>query len=103
MELLPTRMRGRGTDLGALLDRLGERGLHSVLVEGGGALAASLLRSELVDELVWFTAPRIIGGDGRSMIGPLGTLKMSQAIELRDMSVSPVGADLLHRAIPARA
>ncbi len=43
---------------------LAEHGLTRVLVEGGGRLAATLLRDDLVDHLQWFRAPSIIGGDG---------------------------------------
>ena len=51
-------------DLRDVLLLLGERGLTRLLVEGGGQLAASLLRAGLVDRLVWLHAPLLLGGDG---------------------------------------
>ena len=51
-------------DLAAALAALGARGLTRLLVEGGGRLAAALLRAGLVDRLAWFRAPALIGGDG---------------------------------------
>jgi diaminohydroxyphosphoribosylaminopyrimidine deaminase/5-amino-6-(5-phosphoribosylamino)uracil reductase len=51
-------------DLAAALAALGGRGLTRLLVEGGGRLAAALLRAGLVDRLAWFRAPSLIGGDG---------------------------------------
>ena len=54
----------RGLDLAALLEALGERGVTSVLCEGGGVLAASLLRDDLVDRLYLFVAPVVIGPGG---------------------------------------
>jgi diaminohydroxyphosphoribosylaminopyrimidine deaminase/5-amino-6-(5-phosphoribosylamino)uracil reductase len=59
-------------DLTALLQRLGDEGLTRLLVEGGGTLAAALLRAELVDRLVWMRAPLLIGGDGISAVATLG-------------------------------
>jgi diaminohydroxyphosphoribosylaminopyrimidine deaminase/5-amino-6-(5-phosphoribosylamino)uracil reductase len=53
-----------GVDLRRGLEALGERGMTRLLVEGGGGLAASLLRADLVDRIVWFHAPAIMGGDG---------------------------------------
>ena len=59
-------------DMKSALDSLAERGVNSVLVEGGAHLASSLLQNELVDRLVWFRAPSIIGGDGTGAVAPLG-------------------------------
>ena len=97
-EVLPVPARGGRVDLRRLLTRLGEEGLHSVLVEGGAELAGSLLRAGLVDEICWFSAPLLIGGDGLAMIGPLGATRMDQALRLTDMSVQMVGPDALHVA-----
>ncbi len=53
-----------GVDLPAALQALAKAGLTRVLAEGGGTLAAGLLRDHLVDRLAWFHAPSIMGGDG---------------------------------------
>ncbi len=53
-----------GVDLTAALRALAQAGLTRVLAEGGGTLAAGLLRERLVDRLAWFHAPAVIGGDG---------------------------------------
>jgi diaminohydroxyphosphoribosylaminopyrimidine deaminase/5-amino-6-(5-phosphoribosylamino)uracil reductase len=58
-------------DLVALLGNLGRRGVTRLLVEGGGRLAAALLRAGLVDRLVWFHAPVLLGGDGVPAVAPL--------------------------------
>jgi diaminohydroxyphosphoribosylaminopyrimidine deaminase/5-amino-6-(5-phosphoribosylamino)uracil reductase len=56
----------------ACLAALGARGLTRVLVEGGGRLAAALLRAGLVDRVAWFRAPSVIGGDGVPAAAPFG-------------------------------
>ncbi|MGH6900678.1 MAG: dihydrofolate reductase family protein, partial [Geminicoccaceae bacterium] len=57
---------------GQTLAALAARGLTRTLVEGGGAVAAALLRARLVDRLVWFQAPLVIGGDGVAAVAELG-------------------------------
>jgi diaminohydroxyphosphoribosylaminopyrimidine deaminase/5-amino-6-(5-phosphoribosylamino)uracil reductase len=59
-------------DLAAALGALGGRGLTRLLVEGGGRLAAALLRAGLVDRVAWFRAPSVIGGDGVPAAAPFG-------------------------------
>jgi diaminohydroxyphosphoribosylaminopyrimidine deaminase/5-amino-6-(5-phosphoribosylamino)uracil reductase len=59
-------------DLVAALGLLGGRGLTRLLVEGGGRLAAALLRAGLVDQAAWFRAPSLIGGDGVAAAAPFG-------------------------------
>ncbi len=62
-----------GIDLPQAMRALGTRGLTRVLVEGGAQLAASLLRADLVDRIVWFHAPGVIGADGVAALGEIGT------------------------------
>ncbi|MCY4230310.1 MAG: bifunctional diaminohydroxyphosphoribosylaminopyrimidine deaminase/5-amino-6-(5-phosphoribosylamino)uracil reductase RibD [Alphaproteobacteria bacterium] len=68
---LPAGEDGR-MDLAAGLRRLGEAGLTRLLVEGGGQLAAALLKAELVDRIHWFRAPAVMGGDGQPAVAALG-------------------------------
>ncbi|MBP0492282.1 bifunctional diaminohydroxyphosphoribosylaminopyrimidine deaminase/5-amino-6-(5-phosphoribosylamino)uracil reductase RibD [Roseomonas sp. SG15] len=63
---------GGGLEPEALLRALAGKGITRLLVEGGAALAASLLRAGLVDRVAWFTAPSVIGGDGRAGLDPIG-------------------------------
>jgi diaminohydroxyphosphoribosylaminopyrimidine deaminase/5-amino-6-(5-phosphoribosylamino)uracil reductase len=94
---LPAYDDGR-VDLEALCRYLGERGVASVLVEGGATLSATLLRRCLVDKVLLFVAPKIIGGDGISVVGPCGVETMEQVINLRDMVSQPLGNDVLLEA-----
>jgi len=85
---------GRHLDLRRALRRLAREGLTEILVEGGGRLAAELLRASLVDELHWFAAPTLIGGDGRPALAELGVSRLRAAPRLETVSVRRVGVDL---------
>jgi diaminohydroxyphosphoribosylaminopyrimidine deaminase/5-amino-6-(5-phosphoribosylamino)uracil reductase len=102
-EVLRLTASARRVDPGALLDRLGEKGITSILVEGGGELAAGLLRAGLVDEICLFTAPLLIGGDGIPMIESLGVANLGEALRLGEVSISRSGDDSLLVARPRKA
>ncbi len=82
-------------DMTAALGELGRRGLTRVLVEGGATLAAVLLRAGLVDQLAWFHAPSLLGGDGLPAVAPLGIGRLAEAPRFRRLSVETVGEDVL--------
>jgi len=82
-------------DLVAALAALGERGVTRLLIEGGARLAAALLRARLVDRLVWFHAPLLIGGDGIPAVAALGLDRLGDAPGFERLSVAGVGDDLL--------
>ncbi len=100
--ILEVARRGAHLDLARAFEVLGEQGLTSVLVEGGGQLAAALLRAGLVDEIHWFQAPMLLGGDARPALGALEIGRLRDRIELEDLKVSRVGGDLHFQARPAQ-
>lgn len=80
-------------DLAALLRDLAQREINEVHVEAGHKLNGSLLRAGLVDELLAYLAPKLLGlGQGMASFGPLTTL--DQAVPLRFVSAERVGPDL---------
>ena len=82
-------------DLRALLALLGERDITSVLVEGGGAIIGSLFDLKLVDKVVAFVAPVIIGGsEALSPVGGTGIANMEDALRMRDVEVRRFGEDV---------
>ena len=97
---LPAQSDGR-VDLSTLCQALGERGITSVLVEGGAALTTALLEQRLIDKMVFFVAPKIIGGDGVNVFGPCGVDSMDQALRLRELTSRSVGNDVMLEAYPA--
>ena len=96
-KLLPCAVRGVQLDAGDVLRQLGKAGLTRVFCEGGGALAASLLAGDLVDELVGFTAGVAIGAEGLPAIGALGLERLESAPRFRLLETRAIGPDILHR------
>ena len=66
-------------DIAHVLSMLAERGITRLLIEGGARLAATVLQADLVDRLVWFRAPSLIGGDGLAAIAGFGVDKLVQS------------------------
>lgn len=81
------------TSLAAVLTRLAAQGITRLLVEGGATLATSLLAEGLVDRLYVFSAPCLIGGDGRAGIDSLGIDRMTDLRRWRLVSTRLLGQD----------
>ncbi len=88
-------------DLRALLDELGRREIQSLLVEGGGEVHGQLLRAGLVDEVVLFIAPKLIGAGGVPLLADAGPRRMADAWRLERVTVARLGDDLVVRGFPA--
>ena len=87
---------GEHVDLQDLMRQLGERGICSVFVEGGGTINFSLLQEGLVDKIHAFIAPKLLGGrTALTSVEGDGFSALSKAAELRDISVEMLGADIL--------
>nr|WP_299604859.1 bifunctional diaminohydroxyphosphoribosylaminopyrimidine deaminase/5-amino-6-(5-phosphoribosylamino)uracil reductase RibD [uncultured Tateyamaria sp.] len=95
--LLPCGTSGAQLDPRDILQQLGSHGVTRVFCEGGGALAASLIETDLVDELVGFTAGLVIGAEGLPNIGALGLETLAAAQRYTLKSVSRMGVDVCHR------
>lgn len=83
-------------DMGAALQALARHGLTRVFCEGGGQVAASLLRAGLVDEMIGFSAGVVIGGDGLPAIGGLECPVLADAPRFALERVQRIGGDVLH-------
>lgn len=89
---VPSGEEGR-PDLAALMQRLGERGITCLLGEGGGRLAAALLRAGLVDEVVAYTAGLVLGGDALPAVGGMEIGALDAAPRFRLVETARVGPD----------
>ena len=88
-----------GVSLPRLLTRLGKRGMLHVLCEGGGELAAMLLRGGMVDRFCLFIAPRLLGGAGVPVVGGSGW-SLRNAPGMRIDATERVGEDVLLTLTP---
>ncbi|MBR4642061.1 MAG: bifunctional diaminohydroxyphosphoribosylaminopyrimidine deaminase/5-amino-6-(5-phosphoribosylamino)uracil reductase RibD [Selenomonadaceae bacterium] len=87
---------GERVDLKILMQALAEREITSVLVEGGGTINFSLLRAGLVDKVLAFVAPKIIGGkNSLTAVEGAGFEKLSDAVTLKNITVQNFGEDIL--------
>ena len=95
-ELLELPLTEGLVDLEKLLKALGEREITSVLVEGGGILLGSLFDRGLVDKVIAFIAPIIIGGGGaKTAVAGDGIDKVADSLKLERISVEKLGDDLM--------
>jgi diaminohydroxyphosphoribosylaminopyrimidine deaminase/5-amino-6-(5-phosphoribosylamino)uracil reductase len=92
---------GPHVDLPQAMRLLGQREIGSILLEGGGRLNGAMLEQRLIDKLVLFLAPKIIGGDGApSSFRFAGFERMEQAIHLQRLNVERYGDDLCLTGYP---
>jgi diaminohydroxyphosphoribosylaminopyrimidine deaminase/5-amino-6-(5-phosphoribosylamino)uracil reductase len=84
--------------LKTLLSHLASREINEVLVEGGEGLNGALLAQNLIDELVIYYAPKLMGGAAKSMFAMPEFTRMQQAIDLTIIDIRHIGADIRLRA-----
>jgi diaminohydroxyphosphoribosylaminopyrimidine deaminase / 5-amino-6-(5-phosphoribosylamino)uracil reductase len=97
------RIEGGARDLVAMLSELGKRDLQSVLVEGGGGVAAAFLDAGLVNKVTFFVAPMIIGGrDAPTAVAGTGANRIKDAFQLEDIEVVSRGRDVEITGYPVR-
>jgi len=84
-------------DFMAVLVRAKHEGVNTLLIEGGSKVAASALKAHVVDQVVVFVAPKILGV-GLPSVGALGFERIADAIQLCDVQVERVGDDLMYTA-----
>lgn len=87
---------GRPT-VDAVLETLAARGVNSLMIEGGGRVAASFISAGLVDAIEWFRAPILLGGDGRPGVAALALARLAHAPKYRRLAAEPMGDDLWER------
>jgi diaminohydroxyphosphoribosylaminopyrimidine deaminase/5-amino-6-(5-phosphoribosylamino)uracil reductase len=103
-EVLVLPQAEEGVDMRALMQRLGERNITSVLIEGGGSTLASAFEADIVDKVCFFIAPKIVGGrDAVTAVEGEGRATMDEAIKLHDVHVTPVGEDFLFEGYVRKA
>lgn len=97
-EIVETKSDGGMVNLPQLFETLGTMSITGVLVEGGSRLLASLSKEELLDKLIVFVAPRLIGAEGLSSIGNLFVDELKKTPRFRIDSLEQVGEDIMLEA-----
>ncbi len=100
VRVIPLRRDASGSPcLVNVLRALGERGMTRVLVEGGAQISGAFLRQGLVDDLVWFRAASVIGGDALPALCDLGLESLSQSPTFQRQSIQTLGPDIMEHYI----
>jgi diaminohydroxyphosphoribosylaminopyrimidine deaminase/5-amino-6-(5-phosphoribosylamino)uracil reductase len=97
VQVVPVPERRGQLDLVTGLKALVKLGVLHVMVEGGAVTTGRFLEAGLVDEVVLFVAPKVVGADGLSWAGGLGVRRIDQARAFTLKDVAPVGPDLMLR------
>jgi len=92
--MLPAAEGSSSISLHAMMESATRAGVTSMMIEGGGQLAAAFVRAGLVDRLEWFRAPILLGGDGRPCLGDLGLDVLANAPGFTRTQVREIGPDL---------
>ncbi|PSU71268.1 bifunctional diaminohydroxyphosphoribosylaminopyrimidine deaminase/5-amino-6-(5-phosphoribosylamino)uracil reductase RibD [Photobacterium phosphoreum] len=91
---IPTQTNSQQLDLVALLSQLADYGINHIWVEAGASLAGALLQQQLVDSLILYQAPKLMGSDSRGLIDITGLTTMAQTPLLTITDVGLVGEDI---------
>ena len=96
VEVVSLSTKNGPVSLPALMTMLGKRGITSALIEGGSTVNAAALRAKLVNHVVLYLAPILMGGqDAKAVIGGRSPARLAQALALRHMTVRRIGEDLV--------
>jgi len=81
-------------DLKSLLLLLAQRGLNDVLIESGAQLSGAFIEQDLVNELILYQAPKLMGGDGKSLMAMPAITELNKAKVLTIKDIRMVGSDI---------
>lgn len=95
-EVIITPLKEDKVDLADLMRQLGDMKIDSVLIEGGSTLNFSALEEGIVDKVISFIAPKIIGGkDAKTPVGGEGLSKIKDAFILKDIKITKFDEDMM--------
>ncbi len=85
-------------NLRGLMKSLGKLGIMNLLIEGGSQVAAQALKSQIVNKVTIFYAPRILGREGINMIGELGIKSVKNSLGLENVKIKRIGEEFMVEA-----
>jgi len=96
VKLIQAPLKDKWLDLTAVMDRLGEQNITSLLIEGGSRVMGSAIRSAIADKIYFFYAPKILGGDdGIPVCSGPGPERMAGSVPIEDITVKRFDEDVL--------
>jgi len=95
VEVVQVKRQSEGLDLREAMTELGRRNLQYLLLEGGSRLAAAMLQAELVDRMMVFIAPKLVGGQGHGLFSGAGVDVVSNVYKLKQLQTRQVDCDIL--------
>jgi diaminohydroxyphosphoribosylaminopyrimidine deaminase/5-amino-6-(5-phosphoribosylamino)uracil reductase len=95
-EILVIDRKENHLNLNLLMQKLGEKDMDSILLEGGATLNFSALQSNIVNKVQTYIAPKLLGGElAKSPVGGIGILNISDSFILKNPSIKLLGEDIL--------
>ncbi len=95
-KILEVSLKDQRLDLNELMIKLGQMSILSLLIEGGSRVAGSALKAGIVNQVMFFLAPKFLGSDdGVPVFSGTGPRRIKDAFELKDIDVSQFGSDIL--------
>ena len=96
VEVLLVKYRKKKVDLPLLMDALGKMKITSIMIEGGSEISGNALKEKLIDKLIYFLAPKIIGGkNAPGPVGGQGISRIEDFIEVKEISIEKLGNDFV--------
>ncbi|OOM73646.1 riboflavin biosynthesis protein RibD [Clostridium puniceum] len=96
IKIIEVPSKNKKVDLKEVVKKLGQEGIDSILIEGGGTLNFSALEEDIVDKVIVYIAPKILGGEkSTSSIAGQGFSQLEEAVQLTDMRYRKTGRDLV--------
>ena len=92
--IIPKATNSEYVDLTLLLTHLAQQGLNDVLIESGSQLAGAFISQNLVDELILYQAPKLIGNDGKGLVNMPEIVKLSEAKAVDIADIRMIGKDI---------
>ena len=95
VNIIRTNSKNNQVDLTDLMQILGQENIDSVLIEGGSEINANALKSDIVNKIQIYIAPKIIGGDGKNAVSALNLDLVKNAVMLKNPQITRFGDDIL--------
>lgn len=96
VKVIEVNQKNNRVDLNELIKKIGEEGIDSILIEGGGTLNFSALKESIVDKIRFYIALKILGGEkSKSSVAGEGFLELENAVKLKNTTYRTIGEDIV--------